>query len=329
MTTAERADASAAAAAAHGNPAPATDPAPPSKLQLANSRLPRLLVMPGVGLLLLLVVFPIIMELYISFTRWSPTSPAPWYLAYRDWTWLGNYYEGLTSYRFYAAIARTVVITVVAVGIQFVLGFTLALLFFEKFPLKRLMTVFLLIPMMVLPAVSGFVFFLLLTSDGPVNAMLTSVLPGTVSVPWLTHPTLAVVSVILVDVWQWTPLMFLIFMAGLAAVPEDQLNAARLLGASWWQRLRMVILPMLRPIMLIALIIRGMEAFKIFDSAWLLTRGGPGEASSTISVFLYREAFLSARWSYVAALAVIVMIFVSLIAFQAIKPIEARQEADT
>ncbi len=285
----------------------------------------RLMILPGVALLLLLVLFPVVMEIYISLTTWTPTSGSQWYLAYKDWTWFSNYWDGLTSPSFISAVVRTIVITVVATGIEFLLGFGLALLFLEKFLGRGVLTVLFLVPMMIVPAVSGFVFYLLLQTNGPVNYLLSAILPGDVELRWLTDPTLAPISVTLVDIWQWTPLMFLILLAGLMAVPEDQLQAADILGASWFQKLRHVVLPIVKPIVLIALIIRGMEAFKIFDAAWLLTQGGPGEVSSTISVKMYREAFQNSQWSYVAALAIIVMIFVSVAASQAIKPLEQRQ----
>jgi len=266
-----------------------------------------------------------VMEVYISLTTWTPTSGSQWYLAYRDWTWFSNYWDGLTSPSFLHALLRTVVITIAATGIEFLLGFGLALLFLEKFLGRQVLTVLFLVPMMIVPAVSGFVFYLLLQTNGPVNYILTALLPGTVELQWLTNPSLAPISVTLVDIWQWTPLMFLILLAGLMAVPEDQIQAADILGASWYQKLRHVVMPIVKPIILIALIIRGMEAFKIFDAAWLLTQGGPGEVSSTISVKLYREAFQNSQWSYVAALAIVVMIIVSVAASQAIKPLEQRQ----
>ena len=293
---------------------------------VAERRLGRLLVAPGQLLLLLLVLFPLIMEVYISLTTWSPTGGTDWYMAYRDWTWFSNYWEGITSSSFIQAIVRTIIITVVAVALEFFLGFWLAVLYAERFPLKRIFTVLMLIPMMVVPAVSGFVFFLLLQSDGPINQILSLVWPGDVSIAWLTSPIWAPISVIVVDVWQWTPLMFLILLSGLLAVPEDQMNAAGILGASWRFRLRTLVIPMMKPIMVIALIIRAMEAFKIFDAAWLLTQGGPGEASTTISVLLYRDAFLSSQWSSVAALAIIVLVGISLVASRAIRPLEAGQE---
>lgn len=309
--------------------APAPPPAAPQGADPARAerRLGSLLVAPGQLLLILLVAFPVVMEVYISLTAWSPTNGREWYRAYADWAWFANYWDGITSWSFISTILRTLVITVVAVGVQFALGFWLAVLYAERFPLKRVLTVLMLVPMMVVPAVSGFVFFLLLQADGPINRVLSLLLPGDVGIAWLSDPTWAPIAVILVDVWQWTPLMFLILLSGILAVPDDQLNAAGILGASWSMRLRRIVIPMMRPIILIALIIRGMEAFKIFDAAWLLTQGGPGEASTTISVKLYREAFLNAQWSYVAALAIIVMVLVSLVAARAIRPLEARQEA--
>jgi multiple sugar transport system permease protein len=310
-------------------PAPQPDAAVRrSRLLASERRLGRALVLPGQVLLLLLVLFPVVMEIYISLTNWTPTSGRNWYSAYTYWTWFTNYVDGITSSSFLTTVLRTLWMAALAVGVEFVLGFGLALLFVEHFPGRRLATVLFLLPMMIVPAVSGFVFFLLLGTQGPLNALLSAVVPGSVHVNWLSDPTVTPFSVIIVDIWQWTPLMFLILLSGLYAVPEDQLNAANILGASWWQRMRYVILPMMTPIILIALIIRAMEAFKIFDGAWLLTQGGPGEASSTISVKLYREAFQGAQWSQVAALAIMVMIVVSVAALQAIKPLERRAAAE-
>jgi multiple sugar transport system permease protein len=297
----------------------------PDPQDVAERRLGKRLVLPGQILLLLLVLFPVVMEVYISLTDWTPASGNQWYLAYLDWTWFSNYWESLTSAQFLTTILRTIIITVAAVSIEFFLGFWLAVLYAERFPLKRVLTVFMLIPMMVVPAVSGFVFFLLLQSEGPVNALLSFVWPGDVAIPWLSSPVWAPISVIIVDVWQWTPLMFLILLSGILAVPEDQMNAAGILGASWSRRLRTLVIPMMKPIILIALIIRAMEAFKLFDAAWLLTQGGPGEASTTISVMLYRDAFLGSQWSLVAAQAIIIMVAISIVASRAIRPLEAGQ----
>jgi multiple sugar transport system permease protein len=144
---------------------------------------------------------------------------------------------------------------------------------------------------------------------------------------WLEQDSTALPAIIFMDVWQWTPLMFLILLSGLVSLPEDQLNAARILGARFWHQFRYLVLPMMWPIILIAVIIRAIETFKIFDSAWLMTSGGPGDATTTISVFLYRNTIAeTSRWGYGSAVAILVLIMVSLVAFRAIKPIEAAQE---
>ena len=129
-----------------------------------------------------------------------------------------------------------------------------------------------------------------------------------------------------VDIWQWTPLMFLIFLSGLAALPEDQMNAARILGAGFWHQLRYLVLPMMKAVILIAIIIRSIEVFKLFDAAYILTKGGPGEASTNISLYLYDETQENTRWGYASSVAIIVMIMVSIVGFYAIRPIERAQD---
>ena len=136
---------------------------------------------------------------------------------------------------------RTVLITVVCVTVEFILGFALAMLLVRSFRGRGLITVFFLLPMMVVPAVSGFIFFMIFQLNGPLNGFLD--IFGLGPVEWLQNPSLAIWSVMVVDIWQWTPLMFLIFLSGLAALPEDQMNAARILGAGFWHQLRYLVLP--------------------------------------------------------------------------------------
>jgi multiple sugar transport system permease protein len=271
------------------------------------------------------IAVPAAVAIYIGFTEWTLTSGDPWYRAYRSWVWFDGYREVLTSSDFWMAIWRSVVITVAAVAVEFVLGLLLAFLFVREFRGRTFLMLCLLLPMLVVPAVAGFIFSLLLQVDGPVNAALSAVLPGEVRIPWLTDPDIALWSLVIVDIWQWTPLMFLILLAGLLAVPEDQLNAARTLGAGFWHTLRLVVLPLMKPVIVVALVIRAIEAFKIFDTAWLLVQGGPGEATTTISVFLFRQTFIGARFGFAAAVGIVVVVLVSIVAVRAIRPIERAQ----
>jgi multiple sugar transport system permease protein len=130
----------------------------------------------------------------------------------------------------------------------------------------------------------------------------------------------------IVDIWEWTPLMFLILLSGLMALPEDQINAAVILGASRWQRFRLVVFPLLKPVIIIAIIIRGMEAVKIFDPIWIMTSGGPGTSTESISVYLYKEGFKFMKWSWVAAGGILVMVVISIISIYALKPLREQEE---
>jgi multiple sugar transport system permease protein len=291
----------------------------------SEEKVGRFLIAPGQLLMLFIVLFPAAIAIYIGFTAWSPTTGQDFWHAYEFWHWFDGYWEALTSTQFWSAMWRTVLITVVCVAVEFALGFALALLLLKTFKGRGLVTVFFLLPMMVVPAVSGFIFFMLYQTDGPVNEGLAAVF-GVGPVNWLNSADIAIWSVMTVDIWQWTPLMFLIFLSGLAALPEDQMNAARILGASWYAQMRYLVIPMMKPIILIALIIRAIETFKLFDPIYLLTQGGPGNATENISLYLFDLTAANTRWGYASSVAIIVLIFVSIVGFWAIRPIERAQE---
>ena len=129
------------------------------------------------------------------------------------------------------------------------------------------------------------------------------------------------------DIWQWTPLMFLILLAGLVGVPEDQIKAATLLGANSWQRFTTIVLPKMKTIIIIALAIRVIENFKIFDTLFIMTGGGPGVATETISVYIYKVTTQDLIWGYVAAIALAILIVLSIAAVFAMKRMAAAREA--
>ena len=292
----------------------------------SESAVSRILIAPGQLLMLFIVAFPAGVAIYIGFTEWTPTSGDNVWGAHKYWHWFDGYWEALTSGAFWWAIRQTVIFVVVAVGIEFALGFALALLFLKEFRARGVFTLFFLLPMMVIPAVSGFIFFMLFQVDGPINEAWAAILGHPVQIHWLDDPDIVLWSAISVDIWQWTPLMFLILLSGLVALPEDQMNQARILGARFRHQFRFLILPMLWPIILIALIIRAIEVFKVFDAPYLLTGGGPGDASTTISIYLYREVTVNTRWGYGSAAAIIVLVLVSVVGLWAVRPIEQAQE---
>jgi len=285
------------------------------------------MVLPGQLLMVFIVLFPAAVAIYIGFTEWSPLEGSTFWRAYNDWHWFSGYWEAFRSTEFWTAVWRTVLITVVCTAVEGVLGFILAMLLVKDFRGRGLVMVYFLLPMMVVPAVSGFIFQMLFQVDGPINGMLSLVWPsGDVQLQWLTDPSLAIWGVMIADIWQWTPLMFLIFLSGLVALPEDQMNAARILGAGFRPQFTRLVIPMMRPILLIAVIIRAMEVFKLFDPIYIMTQGGPGTATQNLSIYLYRLTNVSGRWGYACAVALLVLIALSIVAKQAIKPIERAQD---
>lgn len=275
------------------------------------------LIAPMQLLLWFLLIVPTLIVLYLSVVAWEPRMGVDWWEA--PFTFLGNYAKIFTDTRFWAAVGRSAGIVVVAVTLEFLIGLGLALFFLRNIPAKRLMTSVILYPMMLPWVVVGLTFYLLFLDRGPVNYVLTQLLGPGAAVEWFKHPPLAIASIIVGDVWQWTPFLFLILYSGLAALPKDPVEAAMTLGASRWQIFRHITLPMLRPVIIVALVIRALEAFKIFDLVFIMTGGGPGTATETISLYIYRVGFLFGQLSYAAAIAVLILVLISLITNRAVR----------
>jgi multiple sugar transport system permease protein len=276
------------------------------------------LVAPLLIILVVLIAFPLFFELYLSFTGWQANT-GNWWEAKP--VWLANYIELFSERRFLMAVLRTFLVTGAAMFLEGLLGLGLALLLVDNFPGKRFFSSVFLLPMMVIPVVTGFVFFMLFQAAGPLNAILSGLSGHLVRVSWLTSPRTALPAVILADVWQWTPLMFLIFLSGLLAIPPNITDAAIALGASRWQRFIHIILPLLRPVIVIALIIRGVELVKVCDKIFILTKGGPGTSTEVISTYLYEVGFRYFRLALTAAAAFIILVLLTLLAMQAVKPL--------
>jgi multiple sugar transport system permease protein len=288
-----------------------------------GARLGFRLTLPAQVLVLFISAFPLLMQLYISLTDWSPLSGIGWWNAWELWNNLANYTDLATDGRFWSALWRTAIVMLVCVPAEFLLGLALATLFMDEFPGKRVFYSILLMPMMVVPAVAGYMFFMLFQSGGPVNDILSAITGLPITIAWLSDPTLALFAVMVADIWQWTPLMFLILLAGLVGVPEDQIKAATLLGANPWQRFTTIVLPKMKTIIIIALAIRVIENFKIFDTLYIMTGGGPGVATETISVYIYKVTTQDLIWGYVAAIALAILIVLSIAAVFAMKRMAA------
>ncbi len=229
---------------------------------------------------------------------------------------------------FWDAIRVTAVYLVATTGLELVIGFGLALVLARKLRGLGLVRTLLIIPMAMTPVVVGLTWRLLYTPPfGLVNYGAGAV--GIDLPPLLTDPVLALVAVVVVDVWQWTPFMMLLVLAGLQSLPNEPFEAASVDGASRLQLLRYLTIPMLRGIVLVALIFRGIDAFDTFDTIYVLTRGGPGTATQTLTMFDFFQAFRWFHFGYAAAIAVVMLAFLWFVSFAAIRSIGRQLLAGT
>jgi len=285
-------------------------------MERRGRRLGIYLITPLVLVLGFIFAFPSFMTIYLSLSWWGPLDGTPWYSAYETLNWFVNFGDALRDDRLWESVLRTLLIMAIVVPIEFLIGLGLAILFVDTFPGKRLFYSLLLLPMMVVPAVAGYMFFMLFQSAGPINQIVES-LTGAENLAsemvWLGDPLLSLSAVMIADIWQWTPLMFLILLAGMLGVPEDQMKAATLLGANWGQKFFRIVLPRMKYLMAIALVIRAVEAFKLFDVMWVMTRGGPGVSTETISVYVYKLTLQELEWSYVAAIALLILLGLTIL----------------
>lgn len=267
-------------------------------------------------LLLTLLAVPFLLTIWISLLRWRLTRG---FWTEAPWGGLANFVDALTDENFRDAIVRTFVFAGSAVVAELLIGFGLALLASRTFRGRRFYVTVFLIPMMIIPVVVGYDFSMLLIDTGPLNHVLSLLTGQDVRIRWMSEYRAAQVAVVLADIWQWTPLTFLIFVSGLSALPPDPVRAAQVMGASRWQVFRHVQLPLLKPVIVIALVVRSMEALKVFDIPMLLTQGGPGNATETLSIFLWRNAWVFNKVSYAAAASLLLLVLFSLVIFTSIR----------
>lgn len=228
---------------------------------------------------------------------------------------LAHYARLFQDRLFAAAAAQTLVYALAALTLEFFLGLALALLVDSLVHGRALVRVSLLAPMLLPPVVAAVIWRLIYNPEfGVLNGMLRQLGINTANLTWTSGRTSAMFSVILVDVWQWTPFMFLLLTAGLQAIPTEPLETARVDGAGYWRRLVDVIVPLLKPTILLALLLRSMDLLRIFDQIFILTQGGPGSATETVSLYIYRTAFRFSNFGYAAAMSFVGLVITTLAA---------------
>ena len=265
------------------------------------------MVAPSVVLIVSLTIFPILYLLWISLLDWDLQR------AGRAFVGLANYAGALQDRRMWEALAHTLLIMAVAVTAELVLGLVLAEVLAGALPGKRVIIPLLILPVIMSPIVAGYGWRMLWdTQYGPINQLLAWLIGRPVTLVWLINSKTVYFSLIVTEVWQWTPFMFLALLAGLVAISPEIHEAAAIDGAGRWQRFWQITLPLVRPLMLVALLIRALDVFKIFDTVFSLTFGGPGTFTETITLYVYLLGFRNFRLGYTAAMAVLVLALVSL-----------------
>jgi multiple sugar transport system permease protein len=260
---------------------------------------------PSLVLLLGVSVIPLLYSVRISLLSFRFGNP------YR-FVGLNNYIHLFRDLGFWHSLGITAIFTVVAVAIEFVLGLSLALLVAGNLHFKGLFRTAFMLPMVVTPVIVGITFRFIFTSDLGIVSYLTRMIFGK-QFNFLSTPELALPAVIVVNVWEWTSFMFLVLLAGLHSLPTEPFEAARVDGASPWQIFRDFTLPLLKPVILIALLIRTMDAFTTFDSIFILTAGGPGTSTETVSLYVYNTAFQFLQLGYAAAMVLVILILLVLV----------------
>lgn len=269
----------------------------------------RLLLTPTVLLLLFFSIFPLVFTLALMFGRVNFIGGSMTI----NFAGLDNWRRLLRDQRFWNAVLVTLKIVGIAVLAEYFIGLLLALLLWQRPPGSGFFRVLFVIPMLLTPIAVGYTWRMILDiGRGPVTGLLKQL--GLSPIGWLTESSVALYSIVLIDVWQWTPFMFLLLYAGLEAIPKDYLEAAEVDGASGWKKFLYVVLPLLAPPSLAALLLRAVECFKIVDIIYITTGGGPGQATESLTLFGYNVGFRTFDLAYGATIAFTLFFMVLIVA---------------
>ena len=306
-----------------------TAPAKPSAAPVrsdrtrAENRLGQKLIAPAIILMLIVTAFPMLRAIYLSVFDYALTAPDD-----RDFVGLSNYATALTDPLFWQTTGVTVLYMVVTVAIELVIGFVFALVMHRVIFGRGVVRTSILIPYGIITVVSGFAWqFAFSFQNGFVNGWLPFVGDD---FNWFGKTTSAVVAIMVSEIWKTTPFMSLLLLAGLAQISDDMLEAATVDGATWWQRLWRVIIPNMRAAIMVAVLFRALDAYRIFDNIFVMTNGA--QKTESISFLTYRQTIEQFQLGVGSALSVLLFLSVLLIAFLIVKVFrvdlaQARQEA--
>ena len=262
--------------------------------------IPALIVIAGI------IIFPWLFTIWMSMHEWKVGAPT-------TFVGLANYLRLPSDPRFVESVWHTIVYTLLSVILPLIFGTFAATIFHQKFPFRGFLRGLFIMPMMATPVAIALVWTMMFHPQlGVLNYLLSLV--GLPAELWVFHPNTVIPSLVMVETWQWTPLIMLIVLGGLSAIPSEPYESARIDGANAWQMFRYITLPLITPFIFVAAMIRMIDAVKSFDIIFAITQGGPGSASETINLYLYSVAFVYYDVGYGSAIAVVFFIIIVLLA---------------
>ncbi len=259
-------------------------------------------LIPAAGAAAILVVLPLLLIVALSLSEWTLTQARM-----PHWAGLANYRRLLADGAFWSSLSTTLILTVESTAIQAVLGVVIALLFNRDWPGMALIRSLFMAPMMIAPLFVGMIWRLMLSDDfGIVRYALQGI--GIDAPLWLDDPAWALQTICLVSVWEWTAFVVLFVTAALQALPAEVFEAAAIDGAGPIRVLFAIVLPLLRPALLVVVLFRAIDGFKLFDIVFAMTAGGPGDATTTMAYFVYQQGIVFFDLSYASTLALIMLL---------------------
>jgi multiple sugar transport system permease protein len=263
-------------------------------------------IIPALVIVIGVIVFPWGFTIWMSLNEWKVGAPT-------TFVGMANYLRLPGDPRFVEAVWHTLAYTALSVVLPLVLGTFAACVFHTRFPLRGFLRGFFIMPMMATPVAIALVWTMMFHPQlGVLNYLLSFL--GIPPQLWIFHPASVIPSLVLVETWQWTPLVMLIVLGGLAAIPSEPYESAQIDGANAWQVFRFITFPLILPFLFIAAMVRTIDAVKSFDIIFAMTQGGPGTASETINLYLYSVAFAYYDIGYGSAIAVIFFVLIIVLA---------------
>jgi multiple sugar transport system permease protein len=277
------------------------------RIAISDSPLPWLL--PLIALLVVFTIYPLFYNVWLSFHEFAPRTRSLKFVGVDNWVQLWN------DSRFWGALAVTFIYFAIALTVEIVLGMAIALLLDAELPgfgmLRAVLSMTLVIP----PAIAGMMFLLLQDPQfGAITYVLSELGILDKGMPILATSATALAGVLLAEIWQWTPFMVLIFMAGLRSLPTEPFEAAMIDGASSFQMFRRLTLPMMSRVIAVAVLLRGIDLFRVFDYVFVMTSGGPGTATYTVSLYAWQQTFSFLKWGYGATISLTSLVIILVLA---------------